>query len=498
MAVLSIADCAQSAGMVQYFKQTAGKGKVFMKKTIAFILSVVQLVLLLKSPVTAKFEINSADLTEGAVISQQHKSINAGNLINGSLLGWWAVEGSSAVIDLKRAKTFNTVVLKESTDNVELFRLYYMDSSGNFVMFYEQDRIDKFRLCAFENITSRYLKIEIAKAKSMVIIRDLQITFEAKKDEKFRVNAYMTCGGRQLQNKIHDPGFTGYFDVITDVIMIGSNTMTETGEVVCSDGEENFAKDIADLRTAIGGRVVKIWVCVFNVVRTNDGSDNEKTAAAIFNNADTMAQNLLNFAVKYGLEGIDFDWEYPSTQNQWNAYSLLVEKTSEKLATAGKKVSVALAPWGVGFSREAINALGCVNLMCYDLFDTRGDHSSIYTAGAKAFEYMIDQGYPKDKIYMGIPFYGRPSDGGALWPVYSESFGKWGNINENFEYQKDGQTIKAPSYHNGFAMARDKTAEAVALGFSGIMIFESKCDTPYTYQYSLHKAVKEILDQRVK
>ncbi len=469
-----------------------------MKKLISYILTVVQLILLLNSPVTSKFEINSNDLAENAVISEQHKSVNARSLINGNPVGWWAVNGSFAVIDLKEAKTFNTVVLKESTDNVEQFRLYYMDSGGKFVMFYEQDRIDRFRLCAFEDITSRYLKIEIVKAKSLVIIRDLQVIFEAKKEKDFKVNAYMTCGGRQLQNKINDPGFTGYFDVITDVIMIGYHSMTESGDVVCNDGEENFTLDIADLRTAIGGRDVKIWVCVFNVVRTDGQNDNEKTADAVFKNVDTMAQNLLSFAVKYGLEGIDFDWEYPGTKSQWHAYSLLIEKTGKSLATVGKKVSVALPPWGVGLSGEAIKTLSCVNLMCYDLFDSRGDHSSAYVAGAKALEYMTEQGYPQEKIYMGIPFYGRPNDSAALWPVYSDSFGKWSNFNESFEYQKDGQTIKAPSYHNGFAMVRDKTAEAVALGFSGIMIFESKCDTPYTYMYSLHKAVKEILDQRVK
>ena len=468
-----------------------------MRRIIAYVMASIQLLFLMNSPLIHKFESNSSDFTKDALISGQQKSINAVNLINSSLIGWWAGEGSSAVIDFREAKTFNTVTLRESTDNVELFRLYYKDSTGHFVMFYEQDRIDKFRLCAFENITSRYVKIEIVKAKSLVILKDLQVTFEAKKEKGFKVNAYITCGGRQLENRTNDPGFTGYFDVITDVIMIGSHTLTETGEVVCNDGEGNFAKDIADVRTAIGGRDVKIWVCVFNTVRTNGENDNERTANAIFNNVDVMAQNLLNFAVKYGLEGIDFDWEYPGTESQWNAYSLLIEKIDVKLATVNKKVSVALPPWGVGLSKTAINALDCVNLMCYDLFDKRGDHSSMYVAGAKALEYMIEQGYPQEKVYMGIPFYGRPSDGGAVWPVFSEKFGKWGNINEDFVYQKDGQTVKMPSYHNGFAMVRDKTATAVALGFSGIMIFESKCDMPYTYQYSLHKAVKEVLDQRI-
>ncbi len=480
-----------------------------MKKRIAFILAIVQLLLLLKSPLTYQFEKNSMDLTENASISQQYKSINAGNLINGSLIGWWAGEGSSAVIDLKEEKTFNTVALKELTDNVELFRLYYMDSAGNFTMFYEQDRIDKFRLCAFENISSRHLKIEIVKATSCVIIKDLQITFETKKDKNFYVSAYMNCSKRQLQDKIYDPGFTGYFDVITDVIMFSAHTLTESGEVVCTDGEENFAKDIADLRTAIGDRDVKIWVCVFNMVQTDGEGDNDKTAAAIFNNVDIMAQNLLNFATKYGLEGIDFDWEYPATKSHWRAYSLLVEKVGAKLATANKKVSVALAPWGVGFSKKAIRALSHVNLMCYDLFDNRGDHSSIYSAGTKALQYMVDQKYPKEKIYMGIPFYGRAAPGsGYEWPNYNtpyiretdtSSFGKFGNKLYRYDYDEDGNIVKEHlAYLDGFAETRDKTATAVALGYSGIMIYESKCDTPYTYQYSLHKAVKEILDQRVR
>ena len=45
---------------------------------------------------------------------------------------------------------------------------------------------------------------------------------------------------------------------------------------------------------------------------------------------------------------------------------------------------------------------------------------------------------------------------------------------------------------------RDKTATALALGYSGMMVFEVKCDAPYTYQYSLHRAIGEILNQRTK
>lgn len=101
-----------------------------------------------------------------------------------------------------------------------------------------------------------------------------------------------------------------------------------------------------------------------------------------------------------------------------------------------------------------------VNMMAYDQFDERGDHSPIFEMGADATKHFLRLGFSKEQLCLGIPFYGRTAD--------------------------------------GYAMVRDKTALALRYDLGGIMIFSSTADITYDSEYVLHRAVTEVLDQRVK
>lgn len=46
-------------------------------------------------------------------------------------------------------------------------------------------------------------------------------------------------------------------------------------------------------------------------------------------------------------------------------------------------------------------------------------------------------------------------------------------------------------------MVRDKTALALGYDLGGIMIFSSTADITYDSEYALHRAVTEVLNQRV-
>ncbi|MEG2541288.1 MAG: hypothetical protein RSB59_05930, partial [Clostridia bacterium] len=88
------------------------------------------------------------------------------------------------------------------------------------------------------------------------------------------------------------------------------------------------------------------------------------------------------------------------------------------------------------------------------------------------------------------------------WPMYNDKLGKWGNIVEDYAYfeeQADStvESYACDAYFNGYAMVRDKTLTAVDMNLGGVMIFRAKYDTAYTYEFSLHKAVKEVIDNRI-
>ena len=195
--------------------------------------------------------------------------------------------------------------------------------------------------------------------------------------------------------------------------------------------------------------------------------------------------------------GIDYDWEYPNKGYQWKAYDRIIIETAKVT-----NVSVALPPWGIRLSREAREAVEIVNLMAYDLFDARGDHSNIYVAGYESIAKVEAQGFEREQIFLGIPTYGRTTDAsGDAWPSMradGAGLSKWDNIIENYKYTDaaTGEIKYCDAYVDSYAEVRDKTATAIDNDIGGVMIFRAFCDAPYTEDNSLTKAINEVINQR--
>lgn len=408
-------------------------------------------------------------------------------------------DNSSITVRLPQASAINTVILQEPTDNVLDYELYALVDS-QWQLIHKQDRIDAYRVCAFEDTQTNSLRLDILKTKGKVCINSFAVYQMQPVDTDFRVSSYLTMSADYFDDKKEDPGFKGYFNVITDAIMFTGVSLDASGNIIFAAGEEAVAKNISDLKGIIAssGRDVKIWMGINNMLPGEKGDDiNQMTAEMINGHMDAIGENLRAFCEKYDIYGIDYDWEYPSTAYQWKAYSKLLIESTKALEKDGRYVSVALAPWGVRLSKEAKLAVHHVNIMSYDIFDDRGDHSSIYNQTENDVQYFLKKGFTAKQLWLGIPFYGRPGDRGAEWPVYTDSFGKWGNIDASFSYKKDGQTITAASYHNGYAMVRDKTAYSILRRLGGVMIFSTNCDAPYTDKYSLHEAIEWTIGQRI-
>ena len=147
------------------------------------------------------------------------------------------------------------------------------------------------------------------------------------------------------------------------------------------------------------------------------------------------------------------------------------------------------------FSFEAIDAIDHFNVMTYDMFDNRGDHSDIYNGGRAAIEKNIGYGVPKEKIFLGIPTYGRPVNGDPYWSVYKDypELGKFGNYVKDVTYTLDGETVTSDVYFNSAAEARDKTTLSLQYGCGGVMIFSMNCDSLFGDENSIHRAVYDAI-----
>lgn len=397
-------------------------------------------------------------------------------------------------VKLKTTTVPNTMVLKEKKDLVTLFRVY-AKVGDSWVLIYEQDRIGNYRVCVIDPIETDELKIEIKDKKGKTKIDEVAVYKVSNKTKNMRVTEYLRMDEDIIGRK-DDIGFTGYFDVVTDLILFTGKSINEYGNLIFDEGEAEFNEELAVLREIkpdmrfIGEINIKL-------------KDNSTTADNLKNNRDKIVETIYYFVKKYNLHGVDFDWEYPENSSQWKEYSNFINALHAKLSPEGKTISIAIAPWGCGLTKKAISNIDYFNLMTYDLFDDRNEHASfVNTTRKSVWEITSRTSIKKEQIQLGLSIYGRTTDkSGYAWPDmkwdYYEnngSLGKWGNYIYNFEYTENGVKKQCDAYMTGYAANRDKTHYALNAGLGGIMLFRMLCDAPYTYEYSVHRAVYDALN----
>lgn len=464
-------------------------------------ISVVSMLLAGCSSSGRKTNVYFEDLAASAAITVSENASHSDALSGAG--GTWNAEEQGAYVEIDFGKdvTLNTVILREKSDCVKQFTVYYLNGS-DYTLLYQQDRIDEFRLCATEEITTSSLWIVFDSFDGTLKLGKINVCLLNDYNRNdFKVTSYITSsvdaqtGKSQIQQGSEDDGFVQRFSVLTDAIIIGVVGLNEDGTLRCDD-VERFKNDVQILKQINPDMNVRFTLMTGLV--DGDFNANKRAIVKFVNNGlDEYQKNLSEFIAETGVDGVDFDWEYPQLPHEWSAYGKLLIATKQTLN--GGDVSVALWPYGVNLSKEARACIDNVNIMAYDQFDERGDQSSIYEMGQKTIDYFLDLGFSKEQLCLGIPFYGRTADEYAIWPSYDEDYGKWGNYRENFEYQDaEGVTQTSTVYLNGYAMVRDKTALALYNDLGGIMIFNSNCDISYNSEYALHRAVNEVMEQRIR
>ena len=157
------------------------------------------------------------------------------------------------------------------------------------------------------------------------------------------------------------------------------------------------------------------------------GSGRFSEMAATDANRKAFAKDCLRVVEEFGLDGIDIDWEYPTSDaagisaspEDTDNFTLLM-KELRKALPVGKLLtmaSVATAEY-VNF-KEVIEYLDFVNIMTYDMASAPKHHSGMYRSemspGITCEEGILahfEAGVPMEKLVFGMPFYGRAS--GAL------------------------------------------------------------------------------------
>lgn len=236
------------------------------------------------------------------------------------------------------------------------------------------------------------------------------------------------------------------------------------------------------------------------------GSGKFSEMAATDENRKKFAADCRRVVDEFKLDGIDIDWEYPSSNaakissspDDTKNYTLMMQEIRNSI---GKKKLLTLASSAdAGYIdfKEINPIVDFVNIMAYDMASPPFHHAGLYKSKFtkwlsvdEAVTAHVDAGIPLKKLVLGIPFYGHGRNGIAGYIDYREI------VKLNGYKQQFDDEAKAPYWENdkGEFVLTYETPESIAIkceyllkkGMLGAMYWDYGADTD---DGVLRKAVK--------
>ncbi|KAI1465072.1 glycoside hydrolase family 18 protein [Daldinia caldariorum] len=206
------------------------------------------------------------------------------------------------------------------------------------------------------------------------------------------------------------------------------------------DGTLRFLDEFADLNKDVDGEKG----CLRALAKLKQQKPNLKTLVSIGGGSGsaefpamaaspasraTFARSCKEFVEQYQFDGVDMDWEYPTTKEAGKNYIAVLRELREALPSSQYLLTTAL-PTGEYYLkniniRAARKLLDNLNLMGYDFTgswtDVAGHHAQllpqlgpqghVYPALRNSchqgVEYLVSHGFPVHKIILGVPAYAR-------------------------------------------------------------------------------------------
>jgi chitinase len=206
-----------------------------------------------------------------------------------------------------------------------------------------------------------------------------------------------------------------------------------------------------------------------------------------------FVERLMSTAMKYNVDGIDVDLEGRDIDEH---YETFVVELAKALRARGKLITSAIAVfYKDSLTDTALAQYDFVNIMSYDHTgpwrpEKPGPHSTFEQAAAALDYFGTERKIPRDKMVLGVPFYGYGFGPELTSPAVTMTYLQ---ITSTFpgaelvdEWNLPGGTIM---YYNGIPTIRRKTALAKEKA-SGIMIWQILGDAPG--EKSLLTAINEV------
>ncbi|HZZ43819.1 MAG TPA: glycosyl hydrolase family 18 protein [Tepidisphaeraceae bacterium] len=202
------------------------------------------------------------------------------------------------------------------------------------------------------------------------------------------------------------------------------------------------------------------------------------TLAASATARSAFANNIVTYALAHNLDGVDIDWEPPAANNN-PAYGSLISDLYAVAHPQHMLITAAVNPWTNEIPAATVNAdMDWLNVMCYDF--APANHST-YTDSVGGLTDWLNYGVTKNKLVMGVPFYGRS---GTTWSnTVTESYttivsnyyalhGVYPSPDLDSYVDSSGATY----YFNGVTTIEQKAAYVRDNNYGGMMIWELGMD----------------------
>mmetsp|Transcript_789 Transcript_789/g.1056 ORF Transcript_789/g.1056 Transcript_789/m.1056 type:complete len:347 (-) Transcript_789:814-1854(-) len=305
----------------------------------------------------------------------------------------------------------------------------------------------------------------------------------------FAVVGYFPEWRYALLDEDHEDRLGEICNVLSHLILF-SVEVDEQGNIVAQDRFPDKYRLERVHKICTKQNNVKILLCFGGNARSNGFSQvvqNPKLRRVFID-------NVVEFISVNGLDGIDWNWEYPSSSADWLGLRDLIRETR----AANPKLVQTMAYYPDGRQERIIKNTGMhedldmIHMMAYD---QPGKHST-YQLAKRSVENALKFQLPADKLTLGLPMYGRHIQQ-PEWKTYAdlcESESKSENdadFKENCQGENENEVDGY--YFNGVAMIKKKTKYALRdAKIGGVMIWESGQDTT---QSTLHKAIHSIIAQ---
>ncbi|MBT2684954.1 glycoside hydrolase family 18 protein [Bacillus sp. ISL-37] len=235
----------------------------------------------------------------------------------------------------------------------------------------------------------------------------------------------------------------------------------------------------------------KVILAIGGWYHINGGESYDYFKAAISNPASRkkLVHELVSFAEKEKLDGIDIDFEHPRSTEDAQYLAVFAKELSEQLKPKGKELSIAVNAkvhsvtgteiHSVVFEPSMFKYFDHVNLMAYDgQWDGEYNAANLspYSYSANIVAYWTDlfdkHGFSREKLVLGVPLYAQPEDPSVKQVSYEAI------INHNpANTGKDQVDMNGTTYHyNGHSTLKKKTDLALSEQLGGMMLWEAGLD----------------------